>query len=270
MNWGTMSRDERDAAYNNSNAVKNSAELNAAREAASAAFRKAHPEHLDIPYGPRERNKWDLFPAADPNAPCLVFIHGGYWQRNSREMFANLIAGPYARGWAAALPGYTLAPDASLTEIVAEVNAALDWLAHNGAAHGINGKVVLSGWSAGGHLTAQCLGHPRVSAGLAISGVFELGPIRDTYLNEKLLLSDEEIAALSPLRLPMVHKPLAITYGTAELPPLVTDSRALHAKRAAQHLPGPLIPIANADHFTIVHELRDADGELTRQLLLLA
>ena len=99
MNWGTMSRDERDAAYNNTNAVKNSAELNAAREAQSAAFRKAHPEHLDIPYGPAERNKWDLFPAADPNAPCLVFVHGGYWQRNSREMFASLIEGPYAHGW---------------------------------------------------------------------------------------------------------------------------------------------------------------------------
>jgi len=56
MNWSTMSRDARDAAYNNSNAVKNSAELSAAREAASAAFRKAHPEHLDVRYGPRERN----------------------------------------------------------------------------------------------------------------------------------------------------------------------------------------------------------------------
>jgi acetyl esterase/lipase len=270
MNWGTMSRDERDAAYNNSTAVKNSAELNAAREAASAVFRKAHPEHLDLPYGPRERNAWDLFPAADPNAPCVVFIHGGYWQRNSRDMFGSLIAGPYAHGWAAALPGYTLAPEATLTEIVAEINAALDWLAAHGPAHGISGKVVLSGWSAGGHLTAQCLGHPRVSAGLAISGVFELGPIRDTYLNEKLKLSDDEIELLSPLRLPMVAKPLAITYGTAELPPLVGDSRALHARRAAQHLPGSLIPVAGADHFTITHALRDADGELTRQLMLLA
>jgi dienelactone hydrolase len=129
---------------------------------------------------------------------------------------------------------------------------------------------VLSGWSAGGHLTAQCLGHPRVSAGLAISGLFELGPIRDTYLNERLRLSDEEIVELSPLRLPMIDKPLAITYGTAELPPLVADSRDLHVRRSAEHLPGALIPVAGANHFTIVHELRDADGELTRQLMLLA
>jgi len=264
-----MSRAERDAAYDNTNAVKNSPALNEARIAASAAFRKAHPGHLDLAYGPKERNRWDLFPAQDPNAPCFVFIHGGYWQRNSKDQFASLIAGPYARGWAAALPGYTLAPDATLTEIVAEIDAALDWLAANGAQHGINGKVVLSGWSAGGHLTAQCLGHRRVSAGLAVSGVFELGPIRDTSLNDKLKLGEAEIAALSPLRLPMVKKPLAIAYGTAELPPLVGDSRALHRRRAAEHLPGALIPVAGADHFTITHELRDADGELTQQLLLL-
>jgi arylformamidase len=269
MNWGTMSNAARDAAYDNVGAVADSATLNAARAADSAAFRAAHPEHLDLRYGPRERNTWDLFPAADPNAPCIVFIHGGYWQRNRADQFANLIAGPYAHGWAAALPGYTLAPDASLTEITAEINAALDWLGAHGPAHGIVGPVVLSGWSAGGHLTAMCLGHPRVAAGLAISGLFELGPIRDTVLNEKLRLTDDEIVALSPLRLPVVTKPLAIAYGTAELPPLVSDSRDLHERRAAAHAPGVLIPVPGANHFTIVHELRDADGLLTKQVRLL-
>ncbi|MDR3537667.1 MAG: alpha/beta hydrolase [Acetobacteraceae bacterium] len=267
--WGSLSRTERDTAYNNSAAVAQSAVLNAAREVASAAFRAAHPLHLDLPYGPRERNLWDLFPTSDPDAPCIVFIHGGYWQRNSKDAFANLIAGPHARGWAAALPGYTLAPDASLTEIVAEINAALDWLAAHGPKHGIAGPIVLSGWSAGGHLAAMCLGHPAVKAGLAISGVFELGPIRDTYLNEKLQLTDAEIASLSPLRLPAVAKPLAIAYGTAELPPLVADARALHARRAAAHQPGPLIPVAGANHFTMLPELRDEGGILTRQLPLL-
>jgi hypothetical protein len=269
MNWGAMSRAERDAAYDNIGAVKDSAALNAARAAASAAFRAAHPEHLDLRYGPRERNTWDLFPAKDPKAPCLVFIHGGYWQRNSKDQFANLIGGPYAHGWAGALPGYTLAPNASMTEIVAEIRAALDWLAEHGPTHSIAGPIVLSGWSAGGHLTAMCLDHPSVVAGLAISGLFELGPIRDTDLNEKLRLTDTEIATLSPLRLAVVQKRLAITYGTMELPPLVRDSRDLHELRAASHAPGALIPVAGANHFTIVHELRDADGELTRQVLLL-
>jgi arylformamidase len=266
MNWGTLSRAERDAAYDNIAAVTDSMALNAARAEASAAFRAAHAGHLDLRYGPRERNTWDLFPAADPNAPCVVFIHGGYWQRNSKDQFASLIAGPYALGWSAALPGHTLAPDASLTEIVAEINAALDWLAANRNAHGIGGPVVLSGWSAGGHLTALCLGHPLIHAGLAISGIFELGPLRDTILNDKLRLTDDEIASLSPLRVPMISKPLAITYGTAELPPLVADSRALHARRSAAHLPGALFPVPGGNHFTIVRQLQDEHGVLTRHL----
>jgi acetyl esterase/lipase len=268
-NWGMLSRAERDAAYNNPAAVADSPVLNAAREVASKVFRTTNGLHLDLRYGKRERNTWDLFPVADPDAPCIVFIHGGYWQRNSKDQFANLIAGPHSRGWSAALPGYTLAPDASLTEIVAEIRAALDWLGAHGPAHGINGPVVLSGWSAGGHLTAMCLDHPIVRAGLAISGLFEMGPIRDTYLNEKLKLTDEEIVALSPMRRPMIAKPMAIAYGTAELPPLVSDSRDLHALRSAAHLPGALIPVAGANHFTIVHELRDHDGVLTRYLPLL-
>ncbi len=267
MDWGTMTQAERDAAYNNSLAVADSPALNDARAAASAGFRAARPGALDLSYGPRERNKWDLFPAADPAAPCLVFIHGGYWQRNTREAFGALMQGVMAHGWAAALPGYTLAPDASLAAIVAEIHAALDWLGAHGAEHGIGGSLVVSGWSAGGHLTAMALSHPAVTAGLAISGVFELGPIRDTYLNEKLRLTDAEIAGLSPLRLPVVPKRLSIAYGTRELPPLVGDSRALHALRAAAHAPGALLPIAGANHFTILDALSSPDGELTRHLL---
>ncbi len=264
MNWGTMSRAERDAAYNNSAAVIDSPALNAARIAASAQFRATVPGRLDVQYGPAERQQWDLFPGATPDAPVFVFIHGGYWQRNRREEFCALGEGLRAHGWAVALPGYTLAPGATMTAIAAEITAALDWLQAQGAGHGVGGPVLLSGWSAGGHLTAMGLSHPVVKAGLAISGIFELGPVRDTYLNEALRLTDEEIVALSPLRLPVVPKPMAIAYGTRELPPLVEDSRALHRMRAAAHLPGALIPVAGADHFTIVETLRPADGLLVR------
>jgi acetyl esterase/lipase len=195
-----------------------------------------------------------------------VFIHGGYWQRNSREQFACLIEGPRAIGWAAALPGYTLASEASMTGIVAEIHAALDWLATNGPANGIAGPVVLSGWSAGGHLTAMALDHPLVRAGLAISGLFELGPIRDTYLNENLRLTDAELVALSPLRLPVSPKPLVIAYGTAELLALIAESRAMHEYLAAAHAPGPLLPVARANHFTIVLEQQESRGQLTKLL----
>lgn len=269
-NWALLTRAERDAAYNNTAEVADSARLTAEREAASAKLRAGRPCILDLPYGPRERNRLDLFPAADPAAPCLVFIHGGYWQRNSRDMFSAVAEGVLAHGWSAALPGYTLAPDATLAEIVAEITHAFDWLGTTGSAHGIAGPLMVSGWSAGGHLTALALAHPRVHAGLAISGIFELGPLRDTYLNEKLRLSEDEVVQLSPLRVPVVQKPLAIAYGSRELPMLVYNSRAFHGYRSAQHAPGVLLPIANADHFTILDELRRPDGQLTAAALALA
>jgi acetyl esterase/lipase len=262
--WGLMSRVERDAAYNNSAAVAESAEFVARWTTASAAWRATHPKFLDIPYASKERTKWDLFPGADANAPCLVHIHGGYWQRNSREVFACLTEGVAQLGWSAALPGYTLAPDASLSTIIAELRLALDWLLTHRATYGIGGPIILSGWSAGGHLAALLLEHPCVAAGLAISGVYELGPIRDTYLNEKLRLSDDEMRALSPLRLAQSTKPLDIAYGTRELLALVGSSRQLHAKRAALHLPGNLVPAPDHDHFTIMETLRDPAGLLTR------
>jgi len=268
--WGRLSRAARDAAYNNSEAVPDSPVIVAKRASGSAAYRAAHPAKLDISYGPRERNAWDLFPAADAAAPCLVFIHGGYWQRNSRDAASVLCEGIRAHGWSAAFPGYTLAPDATLTQIVAEIHAALDWLALHGADHGVGGKIVVTGWSAGGHLTAMALSHPAVTAALAISGVFELGPIRDTYLNEKLQLSDAEVESLSPLRLPVVMKPMSLAYGSAELPALVEDSRALHARRAAAHAPGALLPIPGANHFNILDHLQAKDGLITRQILDLA
>jgi arylformamidase len=270
QNWAALSQAERDAAYDNTKAVANSPALIAARNEASAKFRASHATALDIPFGKQERTKIDLYPARDKSAPCLVFIHGGYWQRNSREVFAMLVEGLAARGWSVAIPGYTLAPEASLTEIVGEISLGLDWLAANGASHGIAGPVILSGWSAGAHLTAMALDHPVVAAGLAISGVYELGPIRDTELNGALKLTDEEITNLSPLRLPVVKKHLAIAYGSAELPTLVWDSRNFYQRRAAAGAAGELVAIEGADHFTILEQLRSAEGALTRIALALA
>jgi arylformamidase len=273
MDWATMSLEARNLAYNNTMHVgpEVAREITGRWTAASAALRAQRPGHLDLPYAPGERTKWDLFPGADPNAPCLVHIHGGYWQRNSRETFSCLAEGVLARGWSAALPGYTLAPEASLTEITRELRAALDWLGAQSAAHGIAGAIILSGWSAGGHLTAFLLDHPKVAAGLAVSGVFELAPLRDSpHVQDKVKLTEVEIETLSPMRLPGIHKPLAVSYGTAELPAMIAASRDYHACRARSHLPGPLIPVVRANHFTILDEFRKPNGVLTRAAVGLA
>jgi acetyl esterase/lipase len=262
--WDQADQAARDRAFSNAKSIPDSPAIIEERNVASAAFRSARPDKLNLPYGSGERCAWDLYPGSEPGAPCLVFIHGGYWQNGRREDYAVFAEGALALGWSAALPGYTLAPKASLGEIVREIHSALDWLAKSGKAHGIAGKIVLSGWSAGGHLVAMSVDHPAVSAGLAISGIFELAPIRDTYLNAALKLTDTEIASLSPLRLPPSGKPVSIAYGSAELPQLRRQSRAWHEYRSEAHCPGPLIPVARSDHFRILNTLRKPDGALVR------
>jgi arylformamidase len=172
MDWMTISLEARNLAFNNVAHVGPDFAWQRTESwaAASKALRERRPEHLDLAYAPGERTKWDLYPAADPKAPCFVHVHGGYWQRGSRETFACLAEGALARGWSAALPGYTLAPEASLTRITGELRAAFDWLDAEAAGHGIEGPVIVTGWSAGGHLTAFMLDHRKVAAGLAISG----------------------------------------------------------------------------------------------------
>ena len=262
--WASLDNARRDAAYDNNAAFADSATWIERRNQASAAYRSAHPRGLDVPYAASERTAFDLYPAYDPEAPCLIFIHGGYWQRNSREMFACFAEGPAAAGWSVAIPGYSLAPQTNLKGIVAEIGNALDWLADHGAQHGIAGPLVIAGWSAGAQLAALHLKHPRVVAGLAVSGIYDLGPLRDTSLNRALNLADDEIAAFSPLRLPMTQKPLTIAYGSEELPTLVHDAWRLYGLRSGEGAPGQLLPIAGADHFSILHELQRPGGILVQ------
>src|SRR5205823_8498078 len=122
----TMSLEDRNLAYNNVEHVgpENARKKTEGWAAASKTLREQRPKHLDLAYGNGERNKWDLYPANDPKAPCFVHIHGGYWQRGSKEIFACLSEGPLARGWSAALCGYTLAPEATLTQITNELKSA--------------------------------------------------------------------------------------------------------------------------------------------------
>ena len=204
--WRKLNQQELDRGLNNGEAVVGSGDIVGAWDKRSNEVRKRYATHLDLRYGPRERDRIDFLKIAE-RVPTLLFIHGGYWQNRAKETFALFAEGPMAHGINVALIGYTLAPEAVLDEIVAEIHAGIDHLAAQLPELGGDGKgIVVSGWSAGAHLAAMALGHPAVAAGLAISGVFDLAPLRDTYLDEKLRLTDSEIAAMSPLRLPAVAK----------------------------------------------------------------
>src|SRR5262249_12381432 len=126
-----MDRATLDAAYNNSAAVVDSPDWLARWRERSAGVRAASGLKLDIAYGARPRTRFDYFPCGARHAPLFVFIHGGYWQRNEKETFAFVAEGPRAHGIDVAVPGYTLAPQARLTDIVQDIRQALTFLADN-------------------------------------------------------------------------------------------------------------------------------------------
>src|SRR3954453_10944846 len=256
LDWRAMTQHERDLGLNNGVAVAGSTEMVADWERRSAEMRKRYPDHIDLRYGPRERNRIDFLKAAD-NAPTLLFIHGGYWQMRSKEFFTVVAEGPMAHGINVALIGYTLAPDATLDEIVAEIHAGIDFLSGQLPALGAaNEGIVVSGWSAGGHLTSMALSHPFVRGGLAISGIYDLDPIRHSYLNEKLRADGPTVHRNSPMmQAAGPLKPLSLVVGSAELPLLRKQTADFAGHRAKFGLPVTYEEIAGANHFTIMDEM---------------
>ena len=257
-----MDRFALDAAYNNSLAVPDSPQLMAEFDVLSEQMRSAPDARIGLRYGPAPRNLIDYFPAASPG-PIVVFIHGGYWQMRAKENFSFLAKGLSAQGMHVAMVGYTLAPLASIAEIVDEVRASIAWLHAQAASFGGDtGRIVVSGWSAGAHLTAMCMDGPGVIGGLAISGIYDLKPVRLCYLNEKLGLNQQDVQALSPCFLPMSQKPMVIAYGLAELPELQAQSESFFKQRHAAGEPGYLLALENLNHFTVLQELADPIGTL--------
>jgi arylformamidase len=264
LDWRSLSREALDSGLNNSLAVAGSGDLVAGWERRSAELRARHANHLDLRYGPRERNRIDFLKAAD-GAPTLLFIHGGYWQTRAKEAFSLFAAGPMAHGINVALIGYTLAPDATLEQIVAEIHAGIDYLA--GRLSDLGGdvsRIVASGWSAGGHLTAMAMANPRIKGGVAISGIYDLEPIRHSYLNVKLGLDEAMSHRNSPIMQtsgPM--KPLSLVVGSAELPLLRQQTADFAGYRAKHGLPVSYEEVPNANHFTIMDEMASPSGRIT-------
>jgi arylformamidase len=158
---------------------------------------------LDLSYGDRPRNRFDLFlPEATPKG-LVVFVHGGYWQALDKSYWSHLAKGSVDSGFAVAMPSYTLCPEARVGDIVTEISAAIC-----DAATEIDGPIHLTGHSAGGHLVTRMMARTsplpadiraRVKNVVSISGVHDLRPLVHTGLNTKLQLSPDEAAAESPV-----------------------------------------------------------------------
>lgn len=259
-----------DAAYNNSAAVGMEKRNRYVSDwtSRSQALTARYETKRDLRYGDAPRNRLDFIPCGKPNAPTFVWIHGGYWQMSDKENYACVAEGPLKHGINVAPIEYTLTPGITLDGLVGEVKRAVAWIvAHLGNLGAASDGVYIGGHSAGGHLTAMAMTVPGVKGGLAISGLFDLEPIRLSYLNDAVRMDEAAARRNSPIHhLPAKAGPLVVAVGGDELPELRRQSEEYCAAWTKAGLKGRALPLPGHEHFSILEELASPDGKLTAAL----
>jgi arylformamidase len=262
-----MDRIALDVAYNNTKAVSDFPTVFAGFQARSAHFYETTRCDRDLRYGKNLRERFDLVRGRGANAPTMVYIHGGYWQTYGKEDFAFVAQGPLVLGYNVVIAEYTLAPQASMTQIVQEVGRLLDHLAvKRDELQMGHGPVCLVGHSAGGHLSLVHRSHPLLAHAVAISPLVDLEPISLSWLNAKLNLTSNEIDQYSPLRHIGKGAPMTVAVGTAELPELIRHASEYAAAAAESSEEVEYVAIAGRNHFSILEDLACASGALTKVL----
>lgn len=226
--------------------------------------RASSKAHLDLRYGLLPAEKLDFFPAAGTSRPLLIFLHGGYWRALDKSDF-SWVAPPYvAAGISVAVVNYGLAPLTPLLQIVEQARRACAWLHHNARALDVDaGKIVCSGHSAGGHLTAMMIAtdwpgvwpdFPKrlLSGAVAISGLFDLEPLtRAAFLRDDLRLDPVLTRTLSPAFLPWRNDvPVVRAVGSEESAEFHRQS-TLIAAAWPQACDRELIDVPDCNHLSV-------------------
>jgi arylformamidase len=228
-----------------------------------------------ISYGPGARHTIDVF-ASRGNGDLVVFIHGGYWQALDGSFFSHLAAGLNAHGVSVAIPSYDLCPQVSIEDVIAQMRMAARELARLGR------RLVVSGHSAGGHLAAclmatdwrsldPALPQDPVKAAYTISGLFDLGPLVKTSVNNALRLDEAAARRASPLFWPMPsHGSLDAVVGGDESAEYHRQSRTIVDAWGRGAFATRFAEVPGANHFTAIAPLADPDSPMTQRLRELA
>lgn len=247
-------------------------------EASALARANAPQAQLDIRYGQGLNETLDVFPASANTpglAPVLVFIHGGYWRALDKSDHSFVAPAFNAAGAAVVVPNYALAPAVTVEHIALQTALAVEWVVRHAESFGGDPtRIALAGHSAGGHLVAMLLScrwrelaadlpAQAVTGGLAISGLYDLEPIRHTpMLQGDLRLTGAQVARLSPAFFPRPKGPkLYATVGLDE------SDEFLRQNTLIREVWGPTaVPVCEtvpgANHFTVLNRLVDPAGRL--------
>ena len=220
----------------------------------------------------------DLFPAGE-GAPLLIFIHGGYWRALSKNESSFMAPCMVGLGLATASVNYTLRPQATLDEIVAEVRRAISWLYRQGGQYGYDPeRMFIAGSSAGGHLAGMAIsrdwheefGVPLdvIKGGILLSGLYDLEPVRLSYANEWMGLDESSAYRNSPLfQLPESGCPLILSYGGSETEEFKRQSEDYASAWQSAGFEAESFEVSECNHFDIPLELTKSSSVLTSKLI---
>lgn len=264
-----------DQQYNNRAAVPDHEQYFERWKQKSVQAREQFGMREDVAYGTGDRETLDIFPAQTSNAPVVVFLHGGYWQALDKTYFSFIAPPLLQQGHTVAVVNYPLCPAAKLSAVVTSLRWALIYLLRN--LHRFNGdagRIYLVGHSAGGHLAAMllathwdvldsALNSSIVQHAVCISGLFELEPLRHTYVNQALNLDQEACLQLSPIFLPPPPSGSVSLYVGGE----ESDEYKRQSEQLVQAWSGPQFALRNQvldghNHFSILDELTTTEGKI--------
>jgi arylformamidase len=277
-----------DAQYNNRARVPEFAQYLARWKRDSALARArllASGARLDVAYGPKPGERMDIFPATSGPAggkpPVLAFFHGGYWRALDKSDFSFPAQAYATAGITYVSVNYSLTPEVGIGEIVRQARAALAWLYRNPNVHGgDNGRLYVCGHSAGGQLApmvlstdwaAQSLPENLVKGAIAISGLFDLEPVRLCYLDEGMGLNEGLVRENSPIhQIPPANRrvgPLILCVGGKESPEYHRQQADYARKWARTQAPARVVEAPGQDHFSIADRFADAASPLFQATL---
>lgn len=244
----------------------------------SAAARENLDCEIDVSYGDLPDEIMDIYPGPG-GAPIFVFIHGGYWRMLSHRESSLMADNMVANGAAFATINYSLAPGASLDEIVRQCRAALAFIYRNAEKYGVDpNRIHIGGSSAGGHLTGMMLaggwhdqfGVPddMVKSACALSGLHDLEPIMLSEVNEWLNLDEAAVRRNSPIHnLPDRGCPLIVAYGGNETSEFKRQSNIYADAWKSAGFECEIIERAELNHFDIPFDINAPDGPLAKAVL---
>ena len=268
-----------DAQYNNRARIPDHPRIFQRWSDASALARERSLCHIDVAYGGGPGETLDVFTTRLPDAPVLVFIHGGYWRSLDKRDHSFVAPAFTQAGAMVVVPNYALCPAVTIEDITLQMVRALAWIHRHAAVYGGDpSRIVVAGHSAGGHLAAMLLScrwqdvaldlpAQLVRSALAISGLFDLEPIRRTpFLQGDLQLTPASAARLSPAGFPAPAGQLVAVVGGDESEEFVRQNRLIRSAWGERAVP-VCEEIAGTHHLNVLHDLVDPQGRLHRLAL---